>query len=289
MQFAEEDPAERDREAARTFEITIRRELSREFKIDSVLLDFPRLRWRTVYNNIGGGRQVILALVEGDADGIQAVKERYVDDPPTYMERLLIVRESSRSVLLFSAERIGELPLDIAVLIERHLGAETASSGSKDTTGSRWHVLTLNQRGIRPFLRALETAYTRYEAQTKRALPHYVVESYHASGAFTASAHAVGAREGAVAAAALRLGYYSKPRKSDIKSIAAHLKMAASTVQYHLAAAESKAMNAMLPAFEDSSSHAPVGSRSRGKIGMAQPSDLRSSRRDRLRGKARDP
>lgn len=232
------------------YEFTIARPLIAQAKLERVILDHPTLSWKTLYNNIGGGRHVILAHAEGDRPALAALRRKYVEDPPEYMERLEVIRQTSRYLLLFSVEWAGRHPLDFAVLVEKTLGPETASSGRKDATGAHWHFLTPYRHRIHRFLEALTKAYDAFETKTGEKLPRYVVESYSAAGAFSTGGEGLSPKEANVVEAAVRLGYYDRPRRVTMAGVARTLGIPASTVQYNLSNAERKIVLASLPSLD---------------------------------------
>ena len=222
-------------------EVVLHRSLNPMWKNEQLIRSHPSLSFRSLHNNIGGGRQVMLQHWQGTRSALALVKRDYVGHPPDYMETLELVEEDTAGLLIFSVERTG-YGLDVAALIERHLGPNTVSSLEKGVDGSTWRILTQAEANVERFLRALAAAEAEHEERTGGAIARYKIRSTSRRAKFTTNGDLLTPLEKIVLQLAIGAGYYAVPRKIGIAQVAKKLKMPPSTALYHLRRAQRKVL-----------------------------------------------
>jgi predicted DNA binding protein len=234
-----------------TRELTIHRPLTRHFAIEGIIMEHPSIMWRSLFCNLAAGRASQLRLVEGRRKDLAAFKRDYVEQPPSVLETLEVVRDAPTYLMLFVVERSGDHPLDVGIHIEKVLGPRTAATVSKSAEGVTWRILTANEERVPAFLEAVARREQAFQDRVEEAVPRYKVTSYISAGQIGSFPASLGLREISVLTAAIRGGYYDRPRRMTVADLGRRLRMPTSTVQYVLRGAERKVMQASLPALDD--------------------------------------
>lgn len=224
----------------RVFSIT--RDLARLTKIERLIQRNPSLSFRTLHNNIGGGRQSFVMFFQGRAEALAKVKTEYLAHPPEYMESLDLVEENRSGLYLFAVERTGENPLDVAAYIEQHLGPETVSVLHKSIAGTTWHIVTRNVDAVDAFIKELQDAIDSVADQFKNPLPRYRMMPRSGAANIVSADVTLAPMEEALLTLAVRMGYYEQPKRNRIQDIARVADLPTSTAHYRLKRAEKTAL-----------------------------------------------
>lgn len=223
---------------------TITRALNEVYPSERLIARHPSLVLRSLHNNIGGGRQTHIAHFQGTKAALAELQRTWIEKPPSYFLTVAVVQRLPTSLYVFLVERTDVFPLDVAHLVELHLGSETICSFQKSILGSTWYFVTCNDDGVPRFLRALARREQAWVDENGRDIPRYSVSSWSSAGHLAPPDVALSPLEETLLRTAWRAGYYEQPKTSSIAALARRLKLAPSTAHYHLKNAERKALGA---------------------------------------------
>lgn len=226
-------------------ELVLHRPLNPLNELEALMLEFPDLAYRTVNASLSDVHITGVYHFTGGSASLEALKRKYIANPPPQASVVEILAERKGELLLYEQEKIGESPMDLSVHIHRELGPDVIFTATKGRDGVTWRMIVFHHGRIRPFLESVREMETKLDIITQEKLTWYHLKALRAltgPGWDEMPSRILSSSDEHILKSAWKAGFFSVPRRTDVRKLAGTLDFSPSGLSYRLRKAVQKVL-----------------------------------------------